>query len=479
MKTLGFAVVCAIAALATLGTYAVSTWLPPAYPVVFGVIGVAVPVVAIVLALEPQAREAPFTGTILAALVALVLGVAVPAAWMAPKARIVAASKFADGAALRKALNDPHIDVRVAACRGLFRTGVTSSDMAAELSSHPDVATQCLDETEARHRSVASKVLNQWQDTLTFSKGESCELAEFAELLPATDEADVALGFLDCAVNAAAPGARACCVTSLKQMQATAKLAGWIAARPKEIVARQMSARLVLIAHNETQTLKDVGNNIRELGFAKPEVGFTTLVQACDAVVAGTGNQTVSSAVRWVVEQHEACLTPEEKEVDVNVVSACRVISGLSPSPDLDRQICTAGQVSRREKLQELREAAAASEQGFADLVDQISAGSNMRARGMDLEAFARDASGPDASARLKAYSPADLARIRAQIDSEQGTLPDRNAIQKQQKDNKAVLDAHRANPMLKGMFDAKSEADLAKVRAEFEERERKAGVRP
>lgn len=472
MKTLVAAIVCAIAALATLGAYALSAWMPPLRPLIVGAVAILIPFISAVLVLEPDSRRPPWTLAGLTVVLGIVLGVAVPSLWVSPKVRQAAVERFADRSAIKLALGDVDPAVQVRACQMMFSAGMPSVEIAAELAAKPGVAVACLDEALVAHRSVSNKILATWQDTITHSQSDSCALAEQATALPGSDASEKAFGFLECAVNGSA-GARSCCLAQLKALDAPKNMRPWLSASQKELIQSGLTGRLLLVSHQESQTLKELPG-IEGVGLAKPELQYLTLDHACQALLQGDADM-VASGVTWVFGEHEKCLSEEERTADLSIASACRVIVAGEFGGDIDRQICAANQVSRREKLEERREQANQPSQNFGELVDMIAEGESIRSRQVNLDAFAAAAmSGADTNP-LQGYTPAELARVRAEVQARGKNAPTKDAV-KATAENRETLENHRANPLTKGLFEAKSESDIAKIRSEFEARAKKAG---
>lgn len=462
---------CALAGLATLGAYALNAWVSPAAPIVIGLVAIFVPVVAVTFAMEPEARRAPWSLAAATVALATCMGLMFPTMWYSPKVRALAATKLADRSALVLALDDGSEVVRLRACEALSRSDIGTVELAGLLAERPTLATACLTSPNIDNRQALDRhVWSSWMDELTHGSSATCELAEAVDRLD-IDAQDRGLAYLECAVSADSPAARECCVSHVGNAQ---KLAEWTRAQRAELDQRRLTNRLLLVAFQESETMKSVPQAISSLGIHGDAMRFTTLDNACQGMIRGDATESSLSAITWVFSSFESCLSAEEKTVPLNAVFACRVINATELR-DLDSQLCAANQQSRQLKLKEMAEEANRPTQDFGELVGQISAGASMREKSANFEGFV-DAASTNGGAGLSAFSQADLLKIGAQIKGQADGAPNPKDTKRDVSAGNERLNELRNNPNTKAIFDAKSPQEIEKIRTEFEAREAKAG---
>ena len=471
LKTLGAMFVCALAGLATLGAYALNVWAAPTLPLVIGFVAIFLPVVVVTFALEPETRRAPWSLAAATVALATCMGLMFPTMWYSPKVRALAATKLADRSALLLALDDGSEVVRLRACEAMSRSDIGTVALAGLLAERPSLATACLTSPNIDNRQALDRhVWSSWMDELTHGSSATCDLAEAVDRLD-IDAQDRGLAYLECAVSAESSAARECCVSHLGK---AVKLAEWTRARRAELDQRRLTNRLLLVAFQESETMKSVPQAISSLGIHDDAMRFTTLDNACQGMIRGDAAESSLSAITWVLSSFESCLREEERSVPLNPVFACRVITATELR-DLDSQLCAANQQSRQQKLQEMAEEANRPSQDFGELVGQISAGASMREKNVNFEGYV-DAASTNGGVGLNAFNQADLLKIGAQIQAQADGAPNPKNLKRDVSSGNDRLNELRTNPNTKAIFDAKSPQEMEKIRGEFEAREAKAG---
>lgn len=443
----------------------------PLQPLLFGGVLITLPSVVAMFVLEPASRRAPWNIAALTVIGGLLAGVVFPSLWLSPRVRLTAVAHASDPHALLAALDDVSEFVQVRACQRLFETGVSAAEITSELTSRPALALKCLTEDSIAGRSVASRLVSNWQDRLVHDGVETCAEAETATAISGVTTVSKAIGFLECALTASDPNARVCCINELAGLKSKDHVHRWVGSSQAEMQRRQLTAIALLVSHREPGTMRDQHAGIGQIGLDSPEVRYLTLAQACQALVTGEGATSVRSGIDWIFAQHESCLSDDEMSAPLDAIDACRLIIA-GEHQDLDRQICAANQYSRRDELAKIKAAAErAANSDFGALAGDISAGGNQLANKASMGGFLDAAVGGGAD--LKNFNAADLARIKSEISSQLAKAPTKNEIKKL--GNDARMKELRDNPKTKELFNMKTPADVARVKAEFEAREKAA----
>ncbi len=443
----------------------------PLQPLLFGGVLITLPSIVAMFVLEPSARRAPWNIAALTVIGGILAGVVFPSLWLSPRVRLAAVERTNDPQALLAALDDVSEFVQVRSCQRLFETGVSAADITSELTSRPGLALKCLTEDSIASRSVASRIVSNWQDRLIHDSVDTCVEAETAAAIPGVSTVSKAIGFLDCALTASAPNARVCCINELTSLKSKDHIQKWVEASQPEMQRRQLTAISLLVSHREPGTMKEQHAGIGQIGLNSPEMQYTTLAQACQALVTGEGATAVRSGIDWIFAEHEGCLSEDELSAPLDAIDACRLIIA-GEYQDLERQICAANQYSRRDELAKIKAAAErAANSDFGSLAGDIAAGDNQLANKASMGGFMDAAMGGGAD--LKNFNATDLARIKGEISSQVAKAPTRNEIKKL--GNDARMKELRDNPKTKELFNMKTPADVARVKAEFEAREKAA----
>ncbi len=471
MKTLAAIFLCAFAALITLAVFAVQGWMMPLQPLLFGAVLITLPSVVAMFVLEPAARRAPWSIAALTVIGGILVGVIFPSLWLSPKVRLAALERTSDPQALLAALDDASEFVQVRSCQRLFETGVSAAEITSELTSRPGLALKCLAEDSIASRSVAARMATNWQDRLIHDSVETCIEAEAVTAIQGVSTESKAVGFLECALTASDPNARVCCINELSDMKSVEHVQQWVETSRPEMQRRHLTATLMLVSHREPITMKEQHAGIAQIGLNSPEMKYVTLSQACEALVTGENAKSVMSGIDWIFAQHESCLSEEEKSANLDTIDACRLIMA-GEYQDLDRQICAANQYSRRDELAKIKAAAErAANSDFGSLAGDIVSGNNKLANKASLGGFMDAAMGGGTD--LKNFNAADLARIKGEISSQVAKAPTKDEIKKIGNDDR--MKELRANPKTKELFNMKTPEDVARVKAEFEAREKAA----
>lgn len=443
----------------------------PLQPLLFGGVLITLPSVVAIFVLEPASRRAPWSIAALAVIGGILVGVVFPSLWLSPRVRQAALERTNDSQALIAALDDVSEFVQVRSCQRLFETGVSAAEITSELTSRPHLALKCLTEDSIASRTVASRIVSNWQDRLAHDSVETCIEAETATEIPGVSTVSKAVGFLECALTASDPNARVCCINELSGMKSKEHVQEWVEASRPEMQRRRLTATALLVSHREPITMKEQHAGIGQIGLDSPQMQYVTLSQACEALVTGEDARSVMSGIDWIFAQHEACLSEEEKSAPLDAIDACRLIIA-GEYQDLDRQICAANQYSRRDELAKIQAAAErAANSDFGSLAGDIVSGDNQLANKASMGGFMDAAMGGGAD--LKNFNAADLARIKGEISSQVAKAPTRNQIKNL--GNDARMKELRDNPKTKELFNMKTPEDVARVKAEFEAREKAA----
>jgi hypothetical protein len=443
----------------------------PLQPLLFGGVLITLPSVVAMFVLEPASRRAPWSLAALTVIGGLIIGVVFPSLWLSPRVRLAALERTNDSQALITALNDISEFVQVRSCQRLFETGVSAAEITSELTSRPVLALKCLTEDSTATRSVGARIISNWQDRLVHDSVETCIEAETATEIQGVSTVSKAVGFLECALAASDPNARVCCINELAGLKSKQHMHEWVETSRPEMQRRHLTATVMLVSHREPTTMKDQHAGIGQLGLDSPETQYVTLSQACEALVTGEEARSVMSGIDWVFAQHESCLSEEEKSAPLDTIDACRLIIA-GEYQDLNRQICAANQYSRREELAKIQAAAErAANSDFGSLAGDIVSGDNQLANKASMGGFMDTAMGGGAD--LKNFNASDLARIKNEISSQVAKAPTKNEIMNI--GNDARMKELRENPKTKELFNMKTPEDVARVKAEFEAREKAA----
>lgn len=366
-------------AIAVLTFYAVYQWLDPFVPLVIGVIGIAIPCVLIVMALEEDARP-PSPNVMLlaeAALVAGIFGVALPGMWSVSDMRLKALSNFPSDRSLEAALDDEHDNVRDTACRMMFdpRFEYDLQRATATLYERPELAVPCLrtvPQVESANE-VTRKLAVMWHQGLLGGTAEQCvDVAALDNLMIA--EANRAAMLLDCSLQAESAEVRKCCTDRVAVSYPGRKLLEQLKLSRDNIKQMGTSGLLVAASFGEDVFLSEVGSAPDQFKLQSDPYRRFSAETACSAVSDGTDLDDAERYMRWVFSEHEECITPDYADGITDVHAACDVFLD-DDREDLGDALCHANLAVRKQS----KEAAAKVRAGvdLGDFAENIDAGRN------------------------------------------------------------------------------------------------------
>lgn len=364
-------------AIIVLTFLSVWKWLDPMTPLYVGVGAIFVPALLVAVFLDPETRPPNINVLALAqaALVAGIVGIALPLTWSAPSIRLSALEAFPSKRAVELALEDKSERVQLTACLMIvtdrFEFGRNETYQA--LVTRPELATACLRELpdDPGSAEVTERLAKVWFQTLMTGQ-DSCSYVGGIEGLDVAESARASM-LLSCSLHGQSSEHRACCADRLvHRYDAQTRLRLFDEGR-KLLRAHQTPGYLLAAAWQEKQFVSTLGGIDSKLALAQGTYRAFSADLACESAVAGTAEgDTTISYLDWLFEQHQACLDETQKQYAVESRSACvEFLADPMRSKDLEAALCRADRNVKERRVEASKRVRQGVDLGdFADNID-------------------------------------------------------------------------------------------------------------
>jgi hypothetical protein len=431
----------AAGAVGVLALYGSDQWLEPTMPLILGA-AAALPISIVgALLLHPEARNAPsrFLVIGLTALVGALVGVGVPALWLAPQVRAGVAKAAPSVVDLYGALEDPDQNVQLEACRQLFAGHGELDGISDALTGRPRLATRCLTDVGEANRAaiVAANLESDWYDRLMtqapVDDENQCLHAQALVSLP-VDAGAKQTDLLNCAFRSPSKAKRTCCADSLAQMNASCEsLAGSLDAG--KLVRSGAAADLMALSFGEATAKREFTEIASKVDLTCEKMQMVGVQLACVALGGESNRTRAREVLDWLVDENDRCLDGERGESSVTPSQVCdALIERIQRQGKVDGDmVCKSHQKVLQEQAALMEEIKGLSAEESAALAGQISAGNSQASDQMlSLDQFAAAAQSNRGEA-LKSYNKEQVrqmmerARQQAPSPEELGTKPFQN----------------------------------------------------
>lgn len=423
---------CFLAALAAsiLGSFVVGTvtlieWLEPTTPALILLAASLLPAILAGLMTVSPADQQPWTRKLIltGAAPGIIIGlltVGLGLMWTQPQFRANVASKisadFQNSQPLLQALQEPFPEVALAACKVLAASNFPHDYRLAfdRLSAAPQVASQCLQDSNLANTEVLLNLAEVWHQKLiagTSNAQSTCEASDVLGSLTTKPELQTAR-LMHCALSALDPDAQQCCTQTLTTRYPTAdELASPLQEAHPHLAVLKTSTRLLEASFSGRPKLG-------ELSLQTPAFQKTALLTACSELES---NPTPTLNALYQLTQSLECL--EGGQTPPNALNTwtqtCQALTNhfeIQPkaepphvfcnvlNKELERQAILAAQIE-----QEIRNI---PRQDAEELIAQIESGAELT-RPEDLQKYLRDLGVADADE----YSDDEIAPLKAYFD--------------------------------------------------------------
>lgn len=369
---------------------AVSEWLSPISPMLYGLLLVTPAAVGISTALFDELRSGGaknkklWVSIVLSALV----GGGLSASWMAPQTRIQAIQNVS-GLRVSLALDDPSADVQLAACTQLFGTDIPNHELSAKLSRKLSLATSCLAANEANPRAklISRQVSTSWHGQLMLPGGEdsaalSCAITESLQKLPA-DRSSVNSIVLDCMLRSESEASRGCCAKALEKSAPSCETLPMRVSRADLKAWRtvpDLFAASFLISDNKSKQLPEGHPNL-----ACDEVKQRSVGLLCDVLLYEDDTEREEAFFEWLMESNKECMDTAERSEWLRADEVCEQLATELESEGKfsTARLCDTQRTLAKAQLAEAKKARETyNESSRNDLTAQIIEGSAIASRG-------------------------------------------------------------------------------------------------
>lgn len=412
----------ALGAVGVLALYTGNRWLAPLTPLILGAAAVLPLSVIGALLLHAEARSAPsrFLTFGLAAALAAIIGVGLPALWTQPALR-ARATALTDVVDLGAALDDPAGPVQVAACTQIFAGPTDTEEITRMLEGRPKLAKACLPKVAegARRTITAGNLERRWQDRLVAEEAGAgqCVLSDALATLP-TELGSRQARLLDCALRARSKDQRVCCAQSLAGLaDSCAKLAGSIDAQ--ELIRSGSSSLLLALSYDNDTAVREHKELVDRVDLSCAKMRMIGVQVACISLDPRGARGDEAEVLRWLVEGHDDCLSQAERDVDPGLADTCSALMDrVAKTGSLDEaSICSSQQEVARERLAYIEKVEGLTKEESDALTVQIAAGdAAAQEHDMTYESLIAAMQGKQGAPSLDSYTDADKRKIMAQM---------------------------------------------------------------
>ncbi len=427
MQAIAAVIFTGIAATIGFMLYVVEAWMPPTQPLIVGLVAICPALIGVAFAVSPTLRSDERGMGLMMGVVMLsvVIGM-VPGVWSVPQVRTEMLRAVAEGPALKKALDDEDEGVRLEACGKMLRTNVEVDEVFSLMNTSPAMATACMASAPEYEQmdELVRQLANQWHQVMMMSTDEAvCTQADSLKQLEVKRDVKGAM-LLGCALGAGHEGTRACCVEQLVD-ELGKGVVMWTRIEPSEDSIYALGVEDELLAASFGLRTTVTKEQIQQLDLGADAIKRGTLERVCALVVDDSATSETLEVLRYVLTEHEECLTPEVKTSTPSLAKVCaRLGEDLGTVADLDGLMCQAQLDTAVLELQVyLAKLQAVDQDERARLGNQIgkSSISDAVSKG-DLEAFSKHIV-TNRGKGVTNYNASDLRKMQSAVNARMAQL--------------------------------------------------------
>lgn len=461
----------ALAAVVVLALYVGDSWIAPKLPAIIGAALILPVSVLGALFIYPEANQGKgrIGVQLLTILSAAIFGLGIPILWAQPQVRSYAVEQAPEMVVnLTSALDDPVLEVSKKACHRILLDLSRTEALVDSLRTRHPLAVACLNTAAegANRNAVATKLRIQWYRPLVTEKqDEEADLCVNAKML-AELPVDVSLkqgDLFDCALRAPEGDTRQCCAMTLTALTPSCEdLAGQI--DTKKLVDNNTVSALGALSYGESTAESEFREVASFVDLQCPEMQAFALKLACLTYAKTDGETDTNRFLNWKFDQHQGCLSPEDKKEAAEVHQICTTLLDATEEKTTvsDKMICDSHRVAIEQDRRTRENIKGLSSAQGAALATQIAAGNRSEAHRRGdvnqwLETFQQKTGAPD----LDAYSEADKRALMKKFMLS-GPNPDQmraNPVEEYDSIQEEFNAKLAANPKLKAKLEKEIEA--------------------